>query len=114
MHAMSRTVASPLPPEVKSRLESLGSRIRDARLHRKLRQIDLAERAGVSRSTLEAIERGNAETSFGAYLRVLWVMGLDREIDVVADAAVDREGAALEYKPGERRVQVRRSLDNDF
>jgi len=111
---MPRTVTSPVPSEVKVRLESLGARIRDARLHRKLRQIDLAVRAGVSRSTIEAIERGSADTAIGAFARVLWVMGLDREIDVVADAAIDQEGAALEYKPGERRVRVRRSLDNDF
>jgi hypothetical protein len=41
-------------------------------------------------------------------------MGLDRELDVVADAAFDQEGAALEYQPGERRVRIRRALDNDF
>ena len=109
---MARVTSS--PPEVKVRLEALGTRIRDARLHRKLRQVDLAERAGVSRSTIEAIERGSAETAIGAFARVLWVMGLDREIDVVADAAIDQEGAALEYQPGERRVRIKRSLDNDF
>jgi len=114
MLAMARTTPSPLAPQLATRLTALGLRIRDARLHRKLRQIDLAERAGVSRSTIEAIERGSPETAIGAYGRVLWVMGLDRELDVVADAAVDREGAALEYNPGERRVRVRRSLDNDF
>lgn len=111
---MPRPVAAPLPPELKSRLEAFGLRIRDARLHRKLRQIDLAQRTGLSRSTIEAIERGSEATSFGAYARVLWLMGLDRELDVVADVAVDREGAPLEYKPGERRVRVRKGLDNDF
>lgn len=111
---MPRPVAAPLPPEVGLRLGNLGARIRDARLHRKLRQVDLAERAGVSRSTIEAIERGSADTSIGAYARVLWVMGLDREMDVVADPAFDQEGAALEYTPGERRVRVRKGLANDF
>jgi transcriptional regulator with XRE-family HTH domain len=103
-----------LPPEVQSRLAAFGLRLRDARLHRRLRQIDLAERAGLSRSTIEAIERGSADTSIGAFARVLWVMGLDRELDVVADPAIDQEGAALEYIPGERRVRVRKGLDNDF
>lgn len=111
---MTRSATAPLPPEVKSRVEALGLRIRDARVHRKLRQVDLAESTGLSRSTIEAIERGSPETSFGAYARVLWVMGLDRELDVVADQALDQEGAALEYKPGERRVRVRKGLDNDF
>ena len=114
MPSMARPIAAPLPPEVKSRLEAFGLRIRDARLHRQLRQVDLAERTGLSRSTIEAIERGSSDTAVGAYARVLWVMGLDRELDVVADPALDQEGAALEYKPGERRVRVRKGLRNDF
>lgn len=99
---------------MKFRLEAFGLRIRDARLHRRLRQVDVAERTGLSRSTIEAIERGSAETALGAYVRVLWIMGLDRELDLVADPALDQEGAALEYKPGERRVRVRKALGNDF
>jgi transcriptional regulator with XRE-family HTH domain len=114
MLVMPRTSAAHLPPELRSRLEALGLRIRDARLHRKLRQIDLAGRTGLSRSTIEAVEKGSPDTAFGAYARVLWVMGLDRELDVVADPAMDQEGAALEYRPGERRVRVRKSLENDF
>lgn len=114
MLVMPRPITAPLPPELRARLEDLGRRIRDARHHRKLRQIDLAERSGLSRSTIEAIERGSPDTAIGAFARVLWVMGLDRELDVVADAALDQEGAALEYLPGERRVRIRRGLDNDF
>lgn len=114
MHFMARTTPAPLPPDVGQRLAALGYRIREARLHRKLRQIDLAQSTGLSRSTVEAIERGSPETAIGAYARALWVMGLDRELEVVADPALDQEGAVLEYTPGERRVRVRRGLDNDF
>lgn len=64
-------------------------------MHRKLRQVDLAERCGLSRATIEAIERGSAHAAIGAYARVLGVMGLDRELDMVADTALDQEGAAL-------------------
>ncbi|MEN9314517.1 MAG: hypothetical protein RIS35_910 [Pseudomonadota bacterium] len=111
---MASTPKPPFPPELGSRLEALGHRIREARTRRQLRQADLAERTGLSRSTIEAIERGNPDTSIGAFARALWVMGLDRELDIVADPAIDRDGAALEYTPGERRVRVRRPLDNDF
>jgi len=83
-------------------------------VRRKLRQADLAERTGLSRSTIEAIERGSADTAIGAYLRSLWVMGLDREIDLVAEPALDRDGAALEYDTTQRRVRVRKALGNDF
>lgn len=111
---MARISITPPPPVVSARLADFGRRLRDARRRRKLRQVDLAERTGLSRSTLEAIERGSPDTSIGAYARVLWVMGLDGELDVVADPAIDREGAALEYTPGERRVRVRKGLNNDF
>jgi transcriptional regulator with XRE-family HTH domain len=111
---MSRSSSAPLPPAVSERLKALGQRIRAARLHRHLRQVDLAERTGLSRTTVEAIERGSADTAIGAYARALWVMGLDREIEVIADPALDQEGAALEYTPGERRVRVRKGQDNDF
>ncbi len=114
MLLMGRSINAPLPADVGQRLVALGHRIREARLHRKLRQIDLAQRTGLSRSTVEAIERGSPETAIGAYARALWVMGIDRELEVVADPALDQEGAALEYTPGERRVRVRRVTDNDF
>ena len=107
----SKTVS---PDKARARLEALGLRIRDARLHRRLRQVDLAERTGLSRSTIEAIERGSSDTAVGAYVRVLWVMGLDRELDVVADPALDQQGAALEYKAGQRRLRMRKGLGNDF
>lgn len=111
---MARSVSTPLPPEVAARLKALGSRVRDARHRRKLRQLDLAERAGLSRSTIEAVERGSADTAVGAYIRALWVMGLDREIDIVAEPAIDQGGAALEYDTALRRVRVRRAMNNDF
>ncbi|MBC5768324.1 helix-turn-helix domain-containing protein [Ramlibacter albus] len=111
---MPRSPARPVPPEVAARIAGLGARIKEARQRRNLRQVDLAERTGLSRSSIEAIERGSADTSIGSFVRALWVLGLDRELDVVADSAVDREGAALEFDPRERRVRVRKGLDDDF
>jgi DNA-binding XRE family transcriptional regulator len=62
------------------RIIALGQRIRSARMHRKWRQVDLAERTRLSRSTIEAIGRGESGTPIGGTLQVLWVMGLDREL----------------------------------
>ncbi len=93
---------------------ALGQRVREARQRRKLRQVDLAERAGLSRSTIEAIERGGPDTAIGAYGRALWVMGLDKEIDLLADPAIADGSAILEYDPAQRRVRIRRPLNNDF
>lgn len=103
-----------IPEQVTARATALGGRIRAARVSRKLRQMDLAERAGLSRTTIEAIERGALETGLGAYLRVLWVMGLDKEVDILADPGLDREGLALSYAVDTKRVRVARGLNNDF
>jgi transcriptional regulator with XRE-family HTH domain len=100
--------------ELLERLRRLGGRIRDARVHRRLRQVDLAAKAGLSRSTIEAIERGEPSTSLGAYAHVLWVLGLDREIDLLADPGLDREGIALTFSSVDKRVRPRTRLDNDF
>ena len=112
---MSRAVQNSLfSAELVDRLRRLGARIRDARVHRRLRQIDLAAKAGLSRSTIESIERGEASTSLGAYAHVLWVLGLDRELDLLADPGLDREGMALSYSSADKRVRPRTRLDNDF
>ncbi|MDB5822837.1 MAG: hypothetical protein JWR21_1541 [Herminiimonas sp.] len=96
------------------RIVTLGQRIRAARMHRQWRQVDLAERTGLSRSTIEAIERGEPGTAIGGYLQVLWVMGLDRELDLVADPGLDREGLALTMSTADKRVRPTRKVDNAF
>jgi hypothetical protein len=45
---------------------------------------------------------------------VLWVLGLDREIDLLADPGLDREGIALTFSSADKRVRPRTRLDNDF
>ena len=101
-------------PELQERLRRLGKRLRDARVHRRLRQIDRAQKTGLSRSTIENIERGVATTSLGAYAHTLWVLGLDRELDLLADPGLDREGIALAYSSVDKRVRSRTKIDNDF
>ena len=105
---------TPFSPELQERLRRLGQRLRDARVHRRLRPIDLAQKTGLSRSTIENMERGEAATSLGAYAHTLWVLGLDREIDLLADPGLDREGIALTYSSADKRVRARTKIDNDF
>ncbi len=92
---------------------ALGSRIRQTRIRRKLRQQDLAEAARCSRSTIRAIEAGELTCSIGAVVTVLWVLGVSRELDLVADPAIDESGT-LEYSVADRRVRPPRKLNNDF
>ncbi len=94
--------------------QHLGARIRAARTRRGLRREDLAAKAGVSRSTLEKVERGDLGAAFGAYVKSLWALGLDGELDLVADPGLDRDGLALELNAQSMRVRVQVPKDNDF
>ena len=106
---MSRSSAFDLVPEnVPAMLRTLGARLRTARLRRRLRQEDVAAKLGFSRDTINAVERGSMTTSVGAYLSVLWVYGLQREVALLADPGLDGEGAALTFDVGEKRVKVRK------
>ena len=95
-------------------LVRLGSRIRIARLRRKLRQEDLAKQIGRTRATVIAIEQGSPTTEIGAYVAALWVLGLLRELDLVADPGLDRDGQALSFSAADKRVRLRRQLNNKF
>jgi len=101
-----------LSEDLVTRVQNLGKRIRIARGRRKLRQEDLAEKTGLGLSTIKKVEAGELTTSIGAYAQALWVLGLDREIDLIADPGLDREGLA--YLPEQKRVVLKRTVDNDF
>ena len=75
-------------------LSSLGERIRLARLRRKLAAAAVADRAGISRSTVYKIEAGDPSTTIGAYVRVLATLGLEKDFDSVA--ADDHVGRRLQ------------------
>jgi len=62
----------------------LGENIRLARLRRRFSAAIVAERAGLSRNTLRAIERGDASVSMGAYANVLNSLGLEKDLAVIA------------------------------
>lgn len=71
-------------PSDERRAVDLGERLRLARLRRKFTTELVARRAGISRTTLYKIERGDAAVTFNAYLRVLAVLGLASDVDAIA------------------------------
>lgn len=73
-----------LLPKLTSILEEMGENIKLARLRRKLTAEQVAERAGISRSTLWQVEKGVPGTSFGIYAQVLFVLGLEKDILLIA------------------------------
>lgn len=80
---MKRTKYTLLPRLTKI-LEELGEDIKLARLRRKLSVEQIAERAGISRSTLWQIEKGLPSVSMGYYAQVLFVLGLEKNLSELA------------------------------
>ncbi len=64
-------------------LGRMGENIRLARLRRKLSQEQVAERTGIGRSTLWKIERGAPEVAIGSYLQVLFILGMENDLELV-------------------------------
>lgn len=71
-------------PSVSRLLGELGQNIRLARLRRGFSMQLVAERAGMSRTTLRSIERGEAGVTLGAYANVLHCLGLHEDLALVA------------------------------
>ena len=81
-------------PNEQRMLTALGERIRLARKRRRLSMMAVAGRAGISRTSLYKVERGDASITLGMYVRVLATMGLDSDINAIA--ADDRLGRRLQ------------------
>lgn len=84
----------PTHPAGRRQLAALGNRLRAARLRRGMTQAILAERVGVTVSTIGKLEGGNPATSLATMLRTLQVLGLGTDIDTLA--AEDPQGRALQ------------------
>jgi DNA-binding XRE family transcriptional regulator len=102
------------PAALEQALQRLGRNIRTARLRRRWRLEDVAERMGVSRFTVADVERGKPGTSMAAYLGALWVLGLLDQLEAVADPDRDREGKALEAARRPGQAPRRHRFDDDF
>ena len=79
---MARRTAH-LTPAASEVLKALGENLRLARLRRKISSTMLAERAGMTRMTLRAIERGESGVTIGAYANVLFSLGLEKDLLLV-------------------------------
>ena len=78
-----RSVA--LLPQTQAVLETMGEQIKMARLRRKISAELVAERAGISRATLWAVEKGSPSVAVGIYAAVLHSLNnMDRDLLLVA------------------------------
>lgn len=84
-----------LLPQTQKVLTQMGEQIKLARLRRHLPSELVAERAGISRATLVAIESGAPSVSMGAYVAALHALG-GMEKDLLLVAKDDELGRKLQ------------------
>jgi transcriptional regulator with XRE-family HTH domain len=73
-----------LLPTSEKLLQQFGENLQLARKRRKLTGEQMAERAGIARSTLWLIEKGDPGVAIGNYVQVLFVMGLENDLEKLA------------------------------
>lgn len=84
---------------------AFGERIRLARLRRKFTAEIVAQRAGIGRRTYSKIEKGDPNVSLASYSMVLYVLGLSKDLDVLA--LDDELGRKLQDAGLERKKRVK-------
>lgn len=94
-----------VPIPVRRALRKLGQDIRDARLRRRIPTAVMAERASISRTTLNKIEKGDPGVSLGNYANVLFVLGMAERLGDLADVRTDVVGLELEEERLPQRIR---------
>ena len=101
-------------PQTQMLLSQMGEQIRLARLRRHLPSELVAERAGVSRQTITAVEKGSSSVAMGAYAAVLHALGgLEKDLLLIAkDDELGRKLQDLGLPGRQRAPRQRREADD--
>ncbi len=111
---MTKARTSPaLPVPVTRALRKLGHDVRDARRRRRIPMAILAERASISRTTLNKIEKGDAGVYIGKYATVLFALGLSERLADLADVTHDAVGRELEEEHLPERIRLPKAPESD-
>ena len=97
-------------PQTQEILAAMGEQIKLARLRRRISAELAAERAGISRATLWAVEKGSPSVAIGIYAAVLHSLnGMDKELLLIAkDDELGRKLQDLELPIRKRAPQNKR------
>lgn len=97
------------PIPVRRALRKLGQDLRDARRRRRIPVEIMAERASISRTTLNKVEKGDPGVSMGIYARILFVLGMAERLGELADVRSDATGLELAEAELPQRIRRRRA-----
>ena len=90
-----KNAAYNIMPDTENILRTMGEQIKMARLRRRLSATLVAERAGISRSTLWKVENGNPSVAVGIYAAVLHALN-NMDKDLLKIAGDDELGRKLQ------------------
>ncbi len=107
-------INSTLPNQAAERIKELGYRVRLARTRRGMSIVEVADKVGINRNTLNALELGKHGVAMGAYVTVLWALGLDKTLDGVAHPDADTHGKTLEASRRPARVRKSQKSKNEY
>ena len=96
-----------LPPATLGVLQKLGADLAVARLRRKESLRTWAKRLGVSLSTLQRLEAGDAGVSIGVVAAALWLINRDGELGHLAAPAHDQGALDLNVRQAVELGQAR-------
>jgi transcriptional regulator with XRE-family HTH domain len=109
------TFSETAPAAVVDAARLVGTRVRLARVRRRLTLRQLAAKAGISYDTARAVEYGQLMTGIGAYMALVWALGLERELSLFLDPDRDLEGKQLELARAPERARTPTGVrDGDF
>ncbi|MDD2393213.1 MAG: transcriptional regulator [Eubacteriales bacterium] len=101
-------------PQTQMLLSTMGEQIKLARLRRKLSVNLVSERAGISRASLWAVEKGSPSVAMGIYAAVLHALnGMDKDLLKIAkDDELGRKLQDLDL-PRRKRAPKKRGISNE-
>lgn len=95
-------------PVIKS-LRKLGEDMRNARKRRRIPVKIMAERASISRATLNKIEKGDIGVLMGNYATVLFCLGMNGVLSNLMDSSKDIIGLQLEEENLPQRIRRKKA-----
>jgi len=104
----AKKIAMPLPLPVRRAVEKFGNDLSLARRRRRFSQQSMAERIGISVSSLRRLEKGDPGISWGTIARALYVLGEINKLNDMLDTANDNIGLILMDEQLPQRIRKRK------